>query len=72
AVGNLRGVLFEYFSASVVQKAYRTNYVRLNEVCKTQDGSRAESDIIAELHSGEILFIECKGHQPNGTVSFDE
>ncbi|HBV77995.1 MAG TPA: hypothetical protein DEB62_16725 [Vibrio sp.] len=72
AVGNLRGVLFEYFSASVVEKAYRTSCVRLNELCKTLDGSSAESDIIAELNTGQILFIECKGHQPNGTVSHDE
>jgi hypothetical protein len=72
AVGNLRGVLFEYFSASVVKQAYRTSNVRLNEVCKNLDGSIAESDIIAELHTGSILFIECKGHQPNGVVSHDE
>ena len=72
AVGNLRGVLFEYFSASVVQKAYRTSSVRLNLVCKNHDGSSAESDIVAELNTGTILFIECKGHQPCGTVSNDE
>ncbi|EPJ2792947.1 MULTISPECIES: hypothetical protein [Vibrio] len=72
AVGNLRGVLFEYFSANVVNKAYRTFSVRLNEIYKTLDGSCAESDIVAELNTGQILFIECKGHQPNGTVSHDE
>ncbi|EDM69281.1 hypothetical protein PE36_07332 [Moritella sp. PE36] len=72
AVGNLRGVLFEYFSATVVDKAYRTFNVRMNEIYKTSDGLSAESDIVAELNTGTILFIECKGHQPNGTVSHDE
>ncbi|MGF1888226.1 hypothetical protein L4D13_19055 [Photobacterium profundum] len=72
AVGNLRGALFEYFTASVVEKAYNTERICLNRECKTSTGKKAESDVIAELRQGEILFIECKGHQPLGTVLHEE
>lgn len=72
AVGNLRGVLFEYFSANVVEKAFRTDSIKLNQICKTSDGKSAESDIIAVLNDGKVFFVECKGHQPNGTVSDEE
>lgn len=72
AVGNLRGALFEYFSANVVDKAFRTDSIKLNQICKTPDGKSAESDIIAVLNDGSIFFIECKGHQPNGTVADEE
>jgi hypothetical protein len=72
AVGNLRGTLFEYFSANVVKKAFRTESIRLNQICKTSEGKSAESDIIAVLNDGKILFVECKGHQPNGTVADEE
>lgn len=72
AVGNLRGALFEYFSANVVKKAYRTDSIKLNQICKTLDGKSAESDIIAVLNDGKILFVECKGHQPSGTVADEE
>ena len=70
AAGNLRGVLFEYYTAAIIPKIYPTIQVKLNELCKTSKGT-AESDIIAILN-GEILFIECKGHQLNGTVEFSE
>lgn len=72
AAGNLRGVLFEYFSASVVCKTYSTLYVKNNQIYKTKDNKSAESDVVAELNSGEILFIECKGSKPSGSVSHDE
>lgn len=71
AVGNLRGVLFEYFSANVVEKAYPARNIKLNKICQAPSGESAESDVIAEL-AGEILFIECKGHQPSGCVVHEE
>ncbi|WP_231717409.1 hypothetical protein [Vibrio coralliirubri] len=72
AAGNLRGALFEYFTASVVENTYNTDRTRLNFTCKTSDARKAESDVVAELRNGEILFIECKGHQPLGTVLHEE
>lgn len=71
AVGNLRGVLFEYFSANVVEKAYPARNIKLNKICQAPSGESAESDVVAEL-AGEILFIECKGHQPSGCVVHEE
>lgn len=69
--GNLRGALFEYFTAAIIPKIYPTIRVRINEKCKSPQGT-AEADVIAELGNGEILFIECKGHQPSGSVEFEE
>lgn len=72
AVGNLRGALFEYFSANVIKKAFRTESIKLNQICKTSEGKSAESDIVAVLNDGRVFFVECKGHQPNGTVADEE
>lgn len=72
ASGNLRGAFFEYLAARIIEKAYNTEKIILNRICKTLDGLIAESDIIVELKGGEILFIECKGHQPLGIVEHYE
>lgn len=72
AAGNLRGVLFEYFAANIVSKINSIRYIKLNQIYNIEDGKSAESDVVAELNNGDIIFIECKGHKPNGSVSHDE
>ena len=71
AAGNLRGALFEYFTAILIPKIRPSQRIRINEKCKTTSGS-AEVDVLSEGSNGEILFIECKGHQPGGVVDHDE
>ncbi|MGE6171415.1 hypothetical protein ACLHZW_19490 [Aeromonas media] len=70
AAGNLRGVLFEYFTAILIPKINQSNKIRINEKCKVGSAS-AEADVISE-GNGEILFIECKGHRPGGEVEHSE
>lgn len=70
AAGNLRGVFFEYFVATLIPKILQSNKIRINVKCKNQSGS-AEADVISE-GNGELLFIECKGHRPGGVVDHEE
>ncbi|OUJ34163.1 hypothetical protein BTR40_21810 [Vibrio parahaemolyticus] len=70
AAGNLRGALFEYFTATLIPKIHPSTRIRINEKCKVGNSS-AEADVISE-GNGEILFIECKGHQPGGVVDHEE
>lgn len=70
AAGNLRGVLFEYFTAILIPKIKQSNKIRINEICRI-DSASAEADVISE-GNGEILFIECKGHRPGGEVEHSE
>lgn len=70
AAGNLRGALFEYFTATLIPKIQQSHRIRINEKCKTDSGS-AEADVISE-GNGEILFIECKGHRAGGVVEHEE
>lgn len=70
AAGNLRGVFFEYFTATLIPKIRQSNRIRINEKCKT-DSASAEADVISE-GNGEVLFIECKGHRPGGEAEHSE
>lgn len=70
--GNLRGALFEYFSASVAQRIFPTRSIKLNQIFKLKTGDSAESDLVIELHNDEVIFIECKGHISSVTVDHKE
>lgn len=71
ATGNLRGTLFEYFVADVVQRTRQTYRVRLNEKIRNPGGQESETDVLAE-GCGKTYFIECKGYAPYALVSEDE
>lgn len=66
AANNLRGALFEYLVAEIVREKYSPIEVRVN--FKIPGG---ESDVVV-ITSSEIIFIECKGHQPYGHVDHEE
>lgn len=70
AAGNLRGTLFELFSAELTRYAF---YARpqLNVICKVKNKS-AEIDVIAEKGNEKVYFIECKGGRPTSTLSDEE
>ncbi|WP_448108849.1 hypothetical protein [Pseudomonas azerbaijanoccidentalis] len=71
AIGNLRGTLFEYFVADVLERTRSPIRTRLNEKIRSPEGEDSETDVIIETH-GKTYFIECKGHAPYSTVSDEE
>lgn len=70
ATGNLRGALFELFSAELTRFAYHAR-PELNVICKA-DGKEAEIDVLAEVKYKSVHFIECKGYKPTSTISIEE
>nr|WP_312230058.1 hypothetical protein [Pseudomonas sp.] len=69
AASTLRGCLFEYVGAEIAREHYRPMYVWLNrEIVSSSTGARAEIDVLVEVDRKNLVFIECKGHRPNGTV----
>jgi hypothetical protein len=70
ATGNLRGALFELFSAELTRFAYHAR-PELNVICKA-DGKEAEIDVLAEVKYKSVHFIECKGYKPTSTLSIEE
>lgn len=68
AEGTLRGCLFEYLCAQLAEEIYRKPYISINKLVRGSDGARAEIDVLVEVGSTEVVFIECKGHLPTGQV----
>lgn len=69
AATTLRGCLFEYVGAEIAREHYRPLDVRLNQtIVSRHTGARAEIDVLVEVDRKNVVFIECKGHKPNGTV----
>lgn len=68
AEGTLRGCLFEYLCAQLADECYRKPYISINKLVRGSDGARAEIDVLVEVGSTEVVFIECKGHLPTGQV----
>ena len=71
AIANLRGALFEYMIANILQATDRPNRIEMNYVTRTFDGQKAESDISLVCGS-EARFIECKGYSPYSQVPDEE
>ena len=70
AAGNLRGALFELFSAELTRFAFDAE-PEINVICKA-DNKTAEIDVIAEKKYRKVYFIECKGYRPSSTISIKE
>jgi hypothetical protein len=70
AVGNMRGAFFELLVAEVVRKS-AAGQVRLNKVCKGEDGS-AEVDVYHLNEGIAAQMIECKGVAPGALVDDEE
>lgn len=70
--GNLRGALFEYFTAELMRKIERFDSVRLNQIYKPSTGAVAEVDVTVITNDNRIRFIECKAHEPDGYVDNEE
>jgi len=68
--GNLRGTLFELFSAELTRFAFNAD-PELNVICKANN-KKAEIDVIAERKYKKVHFIECKGYKPSSTISIEE
>lgn len=69
AAGTLRGCLFEYVGAEIAREFYKPMDIILNHKVLSQNtGARAEIDVLVRVDRKNLVFIECKGHKPNGTV----
>lgn len=68
AATNLRGDLFEFIVAEIVRRTAPTADLRMNEVLHDDKGGKAEVDVLASRLSKEVLFIECRGYKPSGTM----
>lgn len=69
AATNLRGALFEFWAAQVVEKKYG-GPVWLNRVYADGDKT-AEVDVV-RAGSDQVRFYECKGYQPHALVPDEE
>lgn len=71
AIANLRGALFEYMVANILQATVRPHRIEMNYATRTFNGQKAESDIA--LVCGNVArFIECKGYSPYSQVPDEE
>ncbi len=70
SAGNLRGALFELFSAELARTAFYAD-IDLNMICKI-DNESAETDVVATVKNKCVYFIECKGYKPTSFISDDE
>jgi hypothetical protein len=63
------GCLFEYVGAEIAREFYKPMDIILNHKVLSQNtGARAEIDVLVRVDRKNLVFIECKGHKPNGTV----
>lgn len=70
AAGTLRGCLFEFVAAEIAREYLRPIELQMNQIVTSPStGARAETDVFMQINRQEIIFIECKGHKPNGHVS---
>lgn len=70
AAGRLRGALFEFFAAALLQEDGWHEIV-LNKVYRDGGKDLAEVDVRARLGE-EVLFVECKGIAPGTVLDDDE
>lgn len=68
AANTLRGSLFEYIAAEIAQEHFLRPVIALNKHVRSSIGAAAEIDVFVTVGQDEIVFIECKGHKPSGTV----
>lgn len=69
SASTLRGCLFEYVGAEIAREFYKPIDIILNhKVVSQTTGARAEIDVLVKVDRKSLVFIECKGHRPNGTV----
>ena len=67
ASNQLRGTLFEYLVADVARKTL-SSQIKMNRIFKSDEGKKAEADVIAIRDCDIVIFIECKGYNPYGEV----
>jgi hypothetical protein len=70
SVNNLRGTLFEYVVASIVEKNNRPHELSMNKTLNNK-GKKSEVDVLA-IYQTNARFIECKGYPPYSTVPDEE
>ena len=72
AASTLRGSLFEFAVAQIAKTTFRGCDPEVNRIVKDELGRAAEIDVLAVIRNQEVVFIECKGVHPLGTVDDDE
>lgn len=72
AASTLRGSLFEFAVAQIAKTTFRGCDPEVNRIVKDGLGRDAEIDVLAVIRNQEVVFIECKGVHPLGTVDDDE
>ncbi|RUO77885.1 hypothetical protein [Idiomarina seosinensis] len=69
----VRGALFEFLVAEVIRSTTQPVTVELNKIVRTSDAKQAEIDVFSPQHTNnEVIFAECKGLNPNATLSDEE
>lgn len=71
AASNLRGALFELIVGHCVKKL-DGGHIDIGKVFTTEDGERAEVDVLRLRDNGEAWSYECKGYGPSQVVDEDE
>ncbi|MFM1907440.1 MAG: hypothetical protein RLZZ591_1117 [Pseudomonadota bacterium] len=71
AATNLRGALFEYFTAELVRLNSAHTTIQLNEILRDDIGRSAEVDVLVLHIRQTVRFIECKGYKPGGIIPDD-
>lgn len=68
AGSTLRGSLFEFVVAHIAKTTFAGGEVEVNRKVKDSLGREAEIDVLVARRNQEVIFIECKGGHPHGTV----
>jgi hypothetical protein len=72
SAGNLRGILFELISASLIRMNAASIDIGITAT-NPSTGKRADIDVLAVYEqAGRCLCIECKGKSPGGEVTLEE
>lgn len=72
AASTLRGSLFEFAVAQIARTTFPGSEPEVNRNEKDSSGRGAEIDVLVVVKNQEVVFIECKGVHPLGTVDNDE
>ena len=72
AASTLRGSLFEFAVAQIAKTTFPGSDPEVNRKEKDSLGRAAEIDVLVVKKNQEVVFIECKGVHPLGTVDNDE
>lgn len=67
---NLRGILFELFSAYLLRDKGR--WLEMGVIAGDGQGRSAEIDILQHIDREHLLGVECKGKSPGGSLSKNE